>query len=537
MADLPVNNVGRIGLYTDRKAHEIPVEAWSRADNILFEPDGAGKITGHVAAAGTPLHAPRWIFPWRDSAGFKWLYVGTARIGQIVGTAHSDVTRFTTTLGDDDYLTGATTRFSGTVLGDLPVWTYSGEVDPPQAWNTATGRFYDLPNWQANTYADLICVTDRHLVAMRIKKAGLSFNPRMVKWGQPADPGTYPNSWDETDPTTGAGEVTLAETEGEIKGTRLLVNTRLIYKSDSVISMRFVGGQNIFAFDTIFDKFGALGPDAIGAFERSHIVVSEGDVILHNGNTFESVIDDRNKALLFKDLSAPNKDRTRVSVRAESNQVWISYVSKSSAGDLDKALIWDYKKNTWSFRFLQEFAHIATGFVDVSGVSRVYDQAPQTTRIYDTASEQYDLAQSATFNDLLAADFTNTLLYKLDETNQFNGVNMLSRLERQGLAIAGQDRFGEWKIDLTSQKFIRRVHFNMEASGPVTIYIGGQDKPNGPVSWVGPFAFDPTLDQWVEPLLNTRFFAIRIESNSDISWKLYSYTVELEVLGRAVYLG
>jgi hypothetical protein len=217
MPDINIENSGSIGLITDIKPHDIPVEAWSAAQNVRFSSKGVDKLKGHqqVYAAGM-LHAPYWLFPWKSSTGFSWLYAGLARMGRILGTAQTDVTRFTTTLGDDDYNATVNTLWSGTLLGDLPIFTNDTGVDVPQQWNASNGRFENLANWPASTFADIMVSTNNFAVALRVKKAAVAFNPRMVKWSEPADPGTYPNSWDETDATKLTGEVTLAGTEGEI---------------------------------------------------------------------------------------------------------------------------------------------------------------------------------------------------------------------------------------------------------------------------------------------------------------------------------
>ncbi len=409
--------------------------------------------------------------------------------------------------------------------------TYDGEVDPPQSW---TGTlFEDLPNWPASSFADIITVVDRHVVALRVKRSGVDFDPRQVYWSQAADPGTYPNSWDETDPTTGAGKVTLAETQGEIMASALLGNSTLIYKQDSIITMRFVGGQNIFRFDTMFSQFGALSRHAVGILERAHVVVTfEGDVILHNGSTFKSIINDRNRNLLFSNMSATYKAKTQVVVRLQDTEVWICYADSTSTGFLNRVLVWNYQDDTWSFRDLQDFSFLAIGFIDTAAISQVFDDAPNTSTTFDTALELFDVQSSApVFDDIAAVDATNSKIYKMNSTEQFDGVNVVTRLERIGLPIIGRDRQGGWKIDLDTRKYITRLHLKMRATGPIDVYIGGQEKVEGAVAWEGPFSFDPNLDTHIDFRVNTRFFAVRFESASNISWTLYGYNVELVVLG------
>lgn len=528
MPNLAIENLGRFGLHTDKRPFEIPVEAFSRADNIRFDSLGASKIQGHVEVLPTLLHDPYWLFAWESSTGFSWLYAGFLKMGRIVGAGHSDVTRVA-----GDYGADADTIWSGTLLGDLPIWCYDGQVDPPQSW---TGlEFEDIPNWQTNTFVDIVTVVDRHVVTARVKRDGLAFNPRMIKWSQAADPGTYPNSWDEADPSTGAGEVTLAETQGEIITIALLGNSTLIYKQDSIIAMRFVGGQNIFRFDTMFSQFGALGRHSVGILEQAHVVVTyEGDVILHNGSTFKSIINDKNRDILFSNMSAVHKGKTQVVVRLQDTEVWICFADSTSSGALNRVLIWNYFDDTWSFRELQDFSSLAIGFIDTDAVSQIFDDSPNTITTFDTALYPFDTQASApVFDDIAAVDAVNRKIYKLNSSEMFDGVNISTRLERTGLPIIGRDRQGNWKTDLDSRKFINRVFPKMRSTGPVDIYVGGQEFPDGAVAWQGPFPFDPNVDMHIDVRLNTRFFAFRVESNTNISWTLYGYIFNIMKIGTA----
>jgi len=534
MPNLPIENVGRFGLQTDKKPYELEVEAWSQANNIRFSALGAKKFTGHkLVYTTTMLHDPYWLFPWLSTVtpGFSWLYPSFTRMARIIGTAHSDVTRFTTILGDDNYAAVVSSLWSGTLLGDLPIWCYDGQVDPPQSFNVANTRFENLPNWQVASFADILTVVDRHVVALRIKRSGIAFNPRMVKWSQAADPGTYPSSWDETDPTTGAGEVTLAETPGEIIGVALLGNSTLIYKQDSVITMRFVGGQSIFRFDTIFSEFGALSRESIGILENSHFVVTEGDVVVHNGQIFQSVIDKKNRNLLFNFMSRTLKGKTQVKVYEQLTEVWICYCDINSLGQLNKALIWNYLDNTWSQRDLQEFSYVSFGFIDTTASGQSFNDISGT---FDTDLGPFDeTTVSPVFDELLAASAIPRELLALNFTEQFNGVNILTLLERTGLAIVGRDRQGQWRTDLDSVKFIRRVHLKLDSNGLVNVFVGSQQKVGGSVEWGTAFVFDPATQSFFDCRVNTKFFNFKIESATNITWTLYGYTIDLSIISEA----
>jgi hypothetical protein len=71
----------------------------------------------------------------------------------------------------------------------------------------------------------------------------------------------------------------------------------------------------------------------------------------------------------------------------------------------------------------------------------------------------------------------------------------------------------------------------MTSSAPVTFYIGGQEKIDGPVTWKGPFTFDPLVDTFIEPRLNTKFIAIRLETTLNGTWSMQGFLMELKVIG------
>ena len=80
--------------------------------------------------------------------------------------------------------------------------------------------------------------------------------------------------------------------------------------------------------------------------------------------------------------------------------------------------------------------------------------------------------------------------------------------------------------DTSMSKYCHEVYINMEASGPVDIYIGGQDSPNEAVTWEGPFEFDSTTQEKVDCRVTRKYLAFKVVSTTDVSWKLTSYDLK-----------
>jgi hypothetical protein len=139
-----------------------------------------------------------------------------------------------------------------------------------------------------------------------------------------------------------------------------------------------------------------------------------------------------------------------------------------------------------------------------------------------------------TFNpqeiDLLQCDPVKRIFLHLDKTNQFNGMNMTSTVERTGLAISGVDKFNKPIVNMTRRKLATRMWPRM-IGGSVNIQVGSQESIDGEVTWPTAKLFTPGVDNFVDFLANGRLLAIRIESVSDVAWSMEGYDINIEDLG------
>src|SRR5258706_476813 len=82
-------------------------------------------------------------------------------------------------------------------------------------------------------FAKIIRSFGPYLLALNVTK-GANIYPHMVKWGHPADPGSVPSSWDETDETKDTGEKDLPDvTAGVIQDGLPLQGNFYVYKEGS----------------------------------------------------------------------------------------------------------------------------------------------------------------------------------------------------------------------------------------------------------------------------------------------------------------
>lgn len=538
MALVPLENVGSMGVILDRKPYELPPEAWSLVKNVRLKDNVLIKFPGHEEVYATPSTPPRWILPWPGATDYYWVYAGTDKIYRVTGSTHTNITRYTTTPGDDDYGHTTADRWSGGLLGGVPILVSSGRVDDPQQWNGTSGRLEDLGNWPATYKCAVIRVHKQFLIALRVIKGGNTFE-HLVKWSHPATPGTVPTSWDETDDANDSGEIELAETGGFLVDCATLGAINILYKEGSTWTMQYVGGQSIFDIQPLFSSSGLLAIDCGKEFNGMHFAVGRDDIVVHDGtkNSIQSVIKGRNLEWYRENLSADNYQATYVARNYKESEMWVCMVTEGGASGVDAfttadtAMIWNWKDNTWTFRDLPGCAHAAYGVVDDTTTFRIINS--QTQIIDEDPSLIDSRSYSPAKEDLVLAGTVDTKLYKADTGEDFAGTDIEFYAVRTGLAIVGKDRQGNLKIDLNSTKFVRRIYPKIEAPCDVNISVGGQDREDGAVDWQGPFAFCPRTDTFIDVLVNARFIALRIELDGAVSCKVRGFLLDMDVIGEA----
>lgn len=125
--------------------------------------------------------------------------------------------------------------------------------------------------------------------------------------------------------------------------------------------------------------------------------------------------------------------------------------------------------------------------------------------------------------------------YAMNETDSYDGLNYVARIERTGLAIAGRDRSGQPKVDVDTIKFVRKVRLRVTSQTPgaeIKVQVGGELNLGEGVVWGPVQAFAVGSDLEVDVSRSMRFFAYRIFSESVMNWALSGLSFDLDVVGR-----
>jgi hypothetical protein len=520
MAIVNLNNIGEIGVITDVHPQELPDGAFSSVSNVRFADQAVQKIEGHSQVFGTPSITPIWLLPVQTPANAYWVYPGTDKVYTTDGSSHFNITRQTAAV-DVDYSATLDLNWNGGVIGGIPI--LNNGVDDPQMWTPVqTSQRLQSLTWDgSNTWEDKVYKASvirpyrDFLVALDVTKAGTR-NTRLVMWSTSAVSGTVPHTWDKDDQTEDAGEFELSQSNGDCIDQAVLRDINIIYKDDSIWAMQYIGGQDIFRFYQIFGDVGILSRRCAKEFNGKHFVITNGDVIIHDGIQKQSVAEGKIRDAIFASIDTTNYQRTFVVPNYAKSEMWVC-IPSSGATSPDHAHIWNWDTETWSERILPNSPHIAYGIINDSAAPTNWDA---DTQVWNDDTTVWD---AKTFNPtdrklLMAA----TNLYELDNTTQFAGVDFAATAERTGLHFGETDKI----------KYINAIWFRTSGTGTFTLTLGYQMVPNEPITWGSSSTYTLGTSKKINTRISGRYIAYRIQSTSDANWKVNNIGFDIKLVGK-----
>ena len=518
MAIIRVPNCGSVGVVQDLSQHELPINAWTDAKNIRFLDGYCNQFLGHSRVYGTPSVIPYHVLPVIVGDDRYWLYASDKKIyaTSIIASVltHTNLTRQSAGV-DVDY-SALPNQWTSTVIGGIPILNAGNVADYPLQWDlNIANRAKNLDNWPANTYCKAMRPFRSFLVALNITKSTTNY-PYMVKWSHPAVPGSVPSSWDETDPTLDAGEFDLADGYDHVIDGLQLRDSLMVYKQNSVWRMDYTGGAFVQRVSKVLGMSGAMNRNCIAEIDGFHIVLTNNDIVIHDGMQASSILDKRTRRWLFQNINVEFNDRCFVFKNTFFNEVFFCFPT-IGASIPDSAIVYNYVDKTISKRDLPNVHHAASGQIS-DGLSSPWDV---DLADWDSDLTFWNTPDFVTNVSRVIMGSADTKLYALDSYQTFDGVPPQSYLERSGLSFDASER----------NKLITGIRPRITGNNgeTVLIKIGGND--------TDPYAA-PTYNETMTHVIGTtvrnnclnsnRYHAIRFENGTAMQWRLDSYDLEIE---------
>lgn len=521
---IEIDDIASIGAVRDTPSYQLPPEAWTVALNMRAVDGGMERGGAWESIFGAPGVAPHFVMSVATAALNLWLYTSLTKAFGYDGTSHTDITRLA-----GDYTAANTADWNGTLFAGIPI--VNNFADVPQMWSppALATRLIALTNWPAPLRAKVIRSFGPYLVAINLSDGGALF-PHTIQWSHPAVPGAVPSSWDYTDPTVDAGRRDFPDVEAGVLVDALpLGSIMYIYKESSTWRMRHVGGRFIFDFGNSawLTNVGLLAPRCVATTGDGlrHVLATQDDIIWHNGNTVRSILNKRQKRRLFNEIDTENFKNSFMFANPTHNEMWFCYPSSGQTHP-DKALLLSYGEGEqWVVTEMDgiTFRNAASGAVETTSDELWSDGT-------DTWGDDTGPWSTLQRRRTILAGTAATKFYNLDKGITRDGLAFTGTLNREGLAVIGRKRNGDWVVDFETMKLLKGIWPKVK-NGPVNIRFGAQQVVDGGIQWGSGVLHDPAArsNGFPHPVSGR---AVGVEYSAAVPWRLDGHKLDIDPMGK-----
>ena len=531
MARVTVNDLGAVGLVTDRQAHAIPPNAWDMMNNVrckngAIEPiDGYSDVTSESHAGSTEPVRYHGIVKVQNgstvTAVCPYDSDDDGDANKIYSFASGTWTGVDRTRASGDYA-GSGVQWNGCAFNGVAI--LNNGHDAPQYTN-GVSACADLP-WDATTVwspssgaglkqykAKVIRPFLNYLFALNITDGSTEY-PNMVHWSDPADPGAVPATWDYTLTTTDAGRTVLADTGGYVLDACQLGDQLFIYKEDATYRASLVGGNFVFDLDPVFGTRGIYATDCVIDIGQRHAVLGDSVFYVHSGGEPVDVLTGRAASALFDNINPSFHYRTFLAHNPTENEVWICYPDRDSEWP-NRALIWNYHDNTFYPRDLPQCSGMVTTVVTGSSSGVTWNDLGGTWDAI-TGWNHGGAWDATTYSPI-----GDTLVAATDQLTQFADGRTSDDVValKTGIHPGAPD-------DLS---MLRRVMPHAKGDA-FTVSVGTQHDIDGPYGFKTVKSFSPGSDHKIDTRCTSRNFVLQISGSGD--WSMSGVTFDAVQAGR-----
>tara|TARA_B100001094_G_scaffold332932_1_gene407392 strand:+ start:3986 stop:5731 length:1746 start_codon:yes stop_codon:yes gene_type:complete len=580
-----MRDLGKVGVIADPSAYELPPNAFNRANNVVFNnghcerapifkevfPAQVAITVGTIISQTETSGVDTFYVADRDYNVYKWVYpnftdltTANQQYLSTTTTSTTDVTPMTSTaLADVIYINKGDRR----PIYKLPSENFFRELYPtagaPNSPTSTWGSSSDVWKCQSlRSYGDF-------LIALNMNEGAAGDFASRVRWCDPVTSGSAAVSWDASDATTLAGFNDLIQINGGIVDGLSLGNQFIIYSEDQVWLMDFVGGQFVFNFRRLFTDAGLCNHNCVVEVEGSHYCFGKDDIYVHNGTQKQSICNSIVRDFIFNNLDSAKFNYNFVHHDLRFKKIMFCYFSSDEdvnydkANYVNKAAVYSYSENTWSFMDLPNLT--ASGVGNLSAVIN-YD-ATQTDASGSSVDPTYE-SIGGTYQDTAGSVKRHSLFgtksiridasvatYPVPANNTYHGLTTDSLICLDSLkdpAVVAQ-----YKSQFNSPVILERTGIDMDNAGmdlrtyksitklypqidvfddfgtTVNIAIGAHDLPHSDPEYPTTVAFNPLTDYKIDVRAAGRYLAYKITLDSaDKYFSLTGFDAEFMALAK-----
>lgn len=530
-----VRAVGDQGLILDPPAHALPPNAWNGGLNIRFregsvQTDGGSKTLGGTLQVSQPHHLEYlndyWLYAGGDGAGNLDTYLLDNTYTHYDIQSATDVPAYTTL-----------DKFTGGVVNGLPVIAHNN--DHPIYWpggNPSTVNCAWLPwdstpkDWSTENWkARAIRPHRRWLFALGPTEGSTDY-PYRIRNSAAAPPNAIPASWDDTDTTNDAAFIDdlQADLYPLVDGCSLANDFVVCTEQTTWIGSSTGDNDQPFIFRKAFNV-GAMTNGCLMTYERQQFILTPDDLVVHDGHSMRSILDERARRWLFAAISSQWYERAFLALSRATHELLVCFPSTDSTW-CDRALTVRLTDYRLGYRHLPDISDLKQGDDFSAGTDYNFEDIPWAYNMIPVAYAANAIGKSKEDRVGIAPGST-TGLKRVNE-NQAQDADTdttsegKSKVQRDHVTLESQDE---------SVYLLRSVRpiFTREPTGSVTIGLGAANSAGGTINYTKTHTYDSstTTEGRVNTDVSGRSFGIYIESAQNVEWALSGYDLELVPIG------
>ncbi len=535
---LPIRNLGAAGVITDVDPFNLPFNAFTRAKNVRFSDGNVERSPVFRTAydyTSSSTKVPSFVFGLSNPGTFDTVLIVNDDFS-VEEFANGNVTSAHT-----DNQSASTAPVTGTTLASVEYLNRPSRV--PIARTPAANGFSDLTNWDGTWRTKSLRSFGDFMLALNLTEGSSSY-PNRVRFSDITLANQVPGSWDATDTTKSAGFNDLVQLRTPIVDGATLGSNFLIYSSDQVWLMEFVGGTFIFNFRKVFDDAGVINQNCILEVEGKHFVFDTDDIYMNDGITRQSICDNRVRDYIFNGLDMSLQEACFVMHVADLEEIYFCYHSGDDlavygeVSGCNRAAVYNYRSDTWSFVDLPNVTSGSLANIDTvatyASSSLTYDSTGGTYHSQESKFTRYpimvskkDTTAGITSPRLLGLDLVDSGTLNLPETTE---VNKPMHLERTGI-----DLDQEAQLPLSSYKVITKIFPQITTPATeheFTFTFGAADLAPDAPAYGSSVTFDNSTDHKLDTRIAGRYLSYKVETPTIKDFTLSGMDINIVTTGR-----
>lgn len=326
-----------------------------------------------------------------------------------------------------------------------------------------------LPNWSEELVPKKLASMSGFLVFMGLVADG-TFANQIIIWSDAAELGALPSNYNWTDPTSRAGFYSLPDFE-EFVAAELLNKSLIIYRTQSIYEMRFIGGTLVFAIEQRFKDKTLFSPKAVATRSRIQYCIGENEFYAHDSVTDTAFDPKPISEYFFDNVNRDYAYLVQMVYDASAERMHIFY-PHGTATLCNRDLLFDFKTGCWSLMVLDGYSYVGTELI--SGDQQlIYEDADMT---FEDSTDDFNLVYMPYSRD--------KLVYYNASISQVSGESpiMNAVLARSIVAYNAQDQSGGVTVKRNLSVLVTEIWPKL-SNGTLQFRLGFSEQADSAVEW------------------------------------------------------